>query len=211
MRDDQTFASAALRIAGMALAVALCVVMLRAFLKTTEGHLASVNHTAICNSSSCDRLAAALLYSMMPAGEADPCDDFYHFVCGRYDRLEVPGTPFDWVLAEANRHVRNQASAVADKIVPPASSNRSSPEYTLMQKVQSLYDACMRPTQERGSFPPLRAFVHKQGLGFSQADATATDAVETMLRLSYVYDVQSVLEARLLSSSHQPDRPLLLR
>ncbi|KAH7950814.1 hypothetical protein HPB52_001940 [Rhipicephalus sanguineus] len=73
--------------------------------------------------------------------------------------------------------------------------------------IQALFASCIRPPVN-DSTAPLKAFVDSQGLGFS-GKVAAVDAALTMLRLSYLYDVQSVLGAHLLAVMSKPHNVLL--
>ncbi|KAH7946055.1 hypothetical protein HPB49_019681 [Dermacentor silvarum] len=160
----------------------------------------------LCASMACDRLAGALISSLQP--ELDPCDDFHAFVCGRFTGMHATGTVFSDMKAELWRLVKDKVVTGADPTFATVTTTPPPSHHSILNKIQALFASCLRPPVN-DSTTPLKAFVDSQGLGFP-GKVPATDVLLTMLRLSYLYDVQSVLSARLLAVKSQP-RGLLLR
>ncbi|KAL1423046.1 hypothetical protein MTO96_021435 [Rhipicephalus appendiculatus] len=140
--------------------------------------------------------------------ELDPCDDFYAYICGRYTGMHYTGDVFSDMDAELWRLVKDKVVTGADPAFAAVTTTPPPSRHSILNKIQALFASCLRPPVN-DSTAPLKAFVDSQGLGFS-GNVTAVDAVLTMLRLSYLYDVQSVLGAHLLAVMSQP-RTVLLR
>ncbi|KAL3181996.1 hypothetical protein MRX96_035460 [Rhipicephalus microplus] len=204
--EDKTFGTVVLQILGLAVAIALFTVVLAFVFKRHKFAAASGPDHAMCSSSACDRLAGGLISSIQP--ELDPCDDFYAYVCGRYTGMHSTGDVFSDMEAELWRLVKDKVVSGTDPAFATVTTTPMPSRNSLLNKIQALFASCLRPPVN-DSTAPLKVFVDSQGLGFS-GKATAVDAVLIMLRLSYLYDVQSVLSAHLLAVMSQP-RAVLLR
>ncbi|KAH6929767.1 hypothetical protein HPB50_005854 [Hyalomma asiaticum] len=205
---EKTFGVAVLEILAIAIAIALFFVVLAVVFKRHRSVAVAGSDRTMCPSTACDRLAGALISSLQR--ESNPCDDFYAYVCGRYTGMHSTGDVFSDMEAELWRLVKDKVVTGADftYALPTVTTTPPPSHPSIFNKVQALFAACLRPPVN-DSTAPLKAFVDSQGLGFP-GSASTTDAVLTMLRLSYLYDVQSVLGAHFLAFKPQP-RNLLLR
>ncbi|XP_077485127.1 endothelin-converting enzyme 1-like [Amblyomma americanum] len=198
---EKTFRAAVVEFLAIAVAAALFFVVLVVALKHRKLTSLDSDRETLCTSETCDQLAGALVSSLDPT--SDPCDDFYAFVCGQYTGVQSTGTVFGDMQVELWRRVKDViATAPQTAVVPPSKPS-------VLQKFQALYVACLRPPVS-DSKTTLKTFLDSHGLGFP-GSATSTDAVVIMLRLSYLYDVQSVLSASFLVANSQPQKVLLFR
>ncbi|KAH8019607.1 hypothetical protein HPB51_020306 [Rhipicephalus microplus] len=104
-----------------------------------------------CGLSDCDRYAVMLNNSAAPA--ADPCEDFYEYVCARWSGSQ------DSVQHVLQAEVASEAFSLLLRLDVPATNQRAS------QKAAKLLQTCLAVTQiSRSPVEPLIRFLRHIGL-----------------------------------------------
>lgn len=111
---------------------------------------------------------------------ADPCGDFYNFVCGKYkyDSTDIMAHVTQKIILAAATHL-------AETEVPAT-------EQTPVQKAAGLYKSCIdvqvRTTKNTS---PLRRFMKEMSL--SLIDTDSVDALDRVVELSLLYQISPLL------------------
>ncbi|KAI4194985.1 MAG: hypothetical protein LQ346_003564 [Caloplaca aetnensis] len=122
-----------------------------------------IGHT-ICLTPACVIAAAGILENMSPNHHSiDPCEDFSNFVCGGWEqkhdlRPDQDSVSSGSVMYESSQQtLRHLLESPYSETAAAETSNESSSDKAIFNKIQSAYDACMdeKTIQDRGSGPLL--------------------------------------------------------
>ncbi|XP_077541234.1 endothelin-converting enzyme 1-like [Haemaphysalis longicornis] len=150
----------------------------------------------ICEGDRCVTVSEAL--SSMRDASADPCENFYAHVCGRYRH------PSGQLLSQMQDRMYKDLHRILQAITLPLSGPKSASE-----KAAALYRACVQVrVQWSGSgVEALRKFMDDVGL--SARRFASAEALDRMLLLFFKYQLQTLLGLS-LEDSYRRQRQLKL-
>ncbi|KAK8778631.1 hypothetical protein V5799_020028 [Amblyomma americanum] len=165
----------------VALTAALSVFWVLLLHRDWQGGLASTLPPGpVCQNSQCASAAKVLKAVMKP--EADPCGDFYTYVCGNYKH------PLGLFIRQLDYEMYRALARTLD-----AASSLPSGGQTASQKAVALYKNCAEGRVDETE--ELRKFVESVGLGLSTyADA---DVLDKIIMLFFKYNIAILLELSL--------------
>ncbi|XP_077523066.1 neprilysin-1-like [Amblyomma americanum] len=165
----------------VALTAALSVFWVLLLHRDWQGGLASTLPPGpVCQNSQCASAAKVLKAVMKP--EADPCGDFYTYVCGNYKH------PLGLFIGQLDYEMYRALARTLD-----AASSLPSGGQTASQKAVALYKNCAEGRVDETE--ELRKFVESVGLGLSTyADA---DVLDKIIMLFFKYNIAILLELSL--------------
>ncbi|XP_075234061.1 neprilysin-11-like isoform X2 [Lycorma delicatula] len=112
----------------------------------------------LCNSPECIHSASSILLSIDKS--IDPCTDFYHFACGKYnDEHPIPfsSASIDWFSERSER--------VLGKVTEFLERNNSDTDSLALQKARKMYQACLdTEAMEELDLDPLISVLDDIGL-----------------------------------------------
>ncbi|KAH6921479.1 hypothetical protein HPB50_001337 [Hyalomma asiaticum] len=154
---------------------------------TPIGHEVVTRSASVCNTDECRSLSERLRVQLKFT--ADPCDDFYDFVCGKYWG-HVEGA-----LSEAEALIRSATIAAIEGATVPATGQ------TAWQKAAALFKACMTlASSHRSEVADLTAWLASLGLDLNNLDPSV-DPVDMAMRSSLDFGIPAVFAVRLHGSS----------
>ncbi|XP_075547517.1 neprilysin-1-like isoform X2 [Dermacentor variabilis] len=129
----------------------------------------------VCNTSDC-RYATELLKSTLDH-RFEPCDDFYSFVCSRFN-----GPGFD-VITSVQQYMRDLTESTLHAVDVPLSHQNST------QKAAGLFRACVSMANTtRSEVPALKSFLDIVGLDLSNMPPDPNfNIAERIVRLGFEY------------------------